>query len=748
MNAESLGRLVKSPRALRVTEGLCCGLLCLFGLIALALGTSPSLRLPASSEPVLLAVYRIALNFAFLALSVTSLYSAGHLLRSRILNGTDRASRIPRLYTLFFWSALPLAIAIPILSGAIATVCITGYFALISRVLYNEVTAAARCFEQQRGDLHRFETQARKGRESLQSCEQLRMNVTAHLQQSLELQRQLENVRESEHLMKATLGSITEGIIVVGNDGTLLYTNHAANELLGFPDWHAPSASWVEAYTITSKGDEEIRQRYSWPLVRAVRGEFVDKERVIVINPLTLQELTLSVNASPLTDEAGEQVGAVAVLRDNSRLSRAEAEKKQAHRLYQYHKWALDQFAIVVEMDADGKITYVNDRFCQLSRYSRLELIGETHAVTASDTHDAAFHEEIWESVRAGNVWQGEMKCLDKYGQEYWVDSTIVPCKGQDGQTEKYLSIRTLINERKRAEEERERLGKELAESSRQAGMAEVATGVLHNVGNVLNSVNVSANILVDKIKGSRLETLLKASAIIENESDLANFFANDPRANAFPTFLAATAKALARDRERMLEELNALTANIAHVKEIVGMQQSFAKAGGLIQVVSLNEMVDDSIKIVDSTVSSLLADVKRVYEFDAMMQVDKHKLLQILINLITNAKQAVEHLPVTQRHVEVRIEANAEDRVEVIVEDNGVGIEADLQSRLFQHGFTTKKNGHGFGLHSSAIAAKQMGGALRVHSEGEGHGARFVLELPLDPESKSPNNSLTLLRR
>lgn len=749
MNEYRWLRLPSREKTLSIAEAVCCAAILAFGMASIGgiwfLDEMPIYRW---ARPSSLVVYRNFLTLTILAVTVGGfLASVIAIQRSR---GVERIklSTLPVSAQIALALSLLVGLGLVFAPGPIATGVALAFHALLFRSILGEIGPLCHSVTGMRDRLEQADDLARANRQVLDNQSKLRMSVEAHLRQCVSLEQQLDKVTDSEHLLKATLESITEGIIVVDNDGTLLYTNHAANELLGFPDWRSPSGSWVEAHVVNPDQESKSRQRYRWPLVRAVQGEFVEKERIVVTNPITSEDVNLTVNAGPLTTDSGDQLGAVAVLGDNSRLSRAEEEKKRAHRLYQYHKWALDQFAIVIEMDAAGKITYANDRFCSLSKYSREELIGECYTLAASDVHGSSFHDDIWQSILEGNVWQGEMKCQAKDGDEYWVDATIVPYLNRDGRPEKFLSIRTLIDERKKAEEERERLSNELAESSRQAGMAEVATGVLHNVGNVLNSVNVSANILSEQVRSSRLDSLVKAAEIISTTDSLADFFADDPRAKTFPKFLTAASDALVRDRKQMLDELSALTGNIAHVKEIVGMQQSLAKAGGLIQKVSIVETVDDAVKIVESTAASLVAEVSRVYQFDAVMHLDKHKVLQILINLITNAKQAVESMSLADRSVEIRIEADANEVVQITIEDNGIGIESESLCRLFHHGFTTKKDGHGFGLHSSAIAAKQLGGALHAFSDGPGCGASFVLELPLESAEITNDETLALTRR
>jgi C4-dicarboxylate-specific signal transduction histidine kinase len=121
---------------------------------------------------------------------------------------------------------------------------------------------------------------------------------------------------------------------------------------------------------------------------------------------------------------------------------------------------------------------------------------------------------------------------------------------------------------------------------------------------------------------------------------------------------------------------------------------------------------------------------------------VDRHKVLQILINLFRNAKYALDEATHEKKQIVIGIARNGAGTVHVTVQDNGVGILPENLTRIFSHGFTTKKDGHGFGLHSGAIAAKQMGGNLLAHSDGPGAGATFTLELPMAKETNTPHET------
>ena len=275
----------------------------------------------------------------------------------------------------------------------------------------------------------------------------------------------------------------------------------------------------------------------------------------------------------------------------------------------------------------------------------------------------------------------------------------------------------------------------ELVTTARRAGMAEIATNVLHNVGNVLNSVNVSAQVLYEKVHTSKGPGVAKVAQLMkEHPDDLGDFISSDPKGRALPDYLDKLADALAVEQQGMIAELAQLTRRIDHIKEIVATQQSYAGNASVLEPGSLRELLEDVVRICD--VSLARHHVTLIKEFNDIpqMPLDKHRVLQILVNLINNAKQALDAGANRPPQIILRLTVVDDERVRVEVEDNGEGISQDNLARVFEHGFTTRTDGHGFGLHSCILAAHEMGGDLTVQSAGPGRGALFILELPLAP--------------
>jgi len=282
---------------------------------------------------------------------------------------------------------------------------------------------------------------------------------------------------------------------------------------------------------------------------------------------------------------------------------------------------------------------------------------------------------------------------------------------------------------------------RQLVDASHKAGMAEVATGVLHNVGNVLNSVNVSANLLGQRVESSSIDLLANASSVIkEHESNLGEFFSSNSHGKHFSRLLCQLALSFENERDAQLAELRSLTDNVGHINEIVSMQQSFARTGGTIESIDPIKLFEDALRMNDSNLDRHDIDVVRDFAKVPLLHTRKHAVLQILVNLIRNSQQALEMAKNVDRTVQLSVRADA-DFVHFQVTDTGVGIPPENLKKIFQHGFTTKKAGHGFGLHSCANAAQELGGSLTAKSDGHGKGATFTVTVPVHATDSLSNS-------
>lgn len=339
--------------------------------------------------------------------------------------------------------------------------------------------------------------------------------------------------------------------------------------------------------------------------------------------------------------------------------------------------------------------------------------------------------------IRTGQPLLGKLTHETRLdGTSASVVTSKLPLKDESGSIIGTFGLSKDVTQTRQMESDLEKAHKELVDASRSAGMAEVATGVLHNVGNVLNSLNVSASVIASGLKLSKAESLRKVGALLrDHRSDLNSFLTHDPKGKRVPEFIASLARHAADERERLLQEVTALQNNIDHIKDIVSMQQTYATMVGMVEALDPIALMEDSLRM--NAGALVRHEVRVIRDFQAVPPIlgEKAKILQILVNLIRNAKYACDETGQPEKVLTLRIApAPTSGQIQLIVQDNGVGIPPENLTRIFGHGFTTRSDGHGFGLHSSANAAREMKGTLTVHSDGAGRGATFTLELPLAP--------------
>jgi signal transduction histidine kinase len=284
-------------------------------------------------------------------------------------------------------------------------------------------------------------------------------------------------------------------------------------------------------------------------------------------------------------------------------------------------------------------------------------------------------------------------------------------------------SLSVEIHERKKVEAEKEQLYQRLMQASRQAGMADVASNVLHNVGNVLNSINVSTDTLLRTLRKPMVGDVCRiASLFREHQGDLKEFLTVDPQGKQIPGYLTLVA------------ELESLVSKLEHVKQVILSQQDIAQTGSIREASRIVDLMEQALLMAMPEPEKYRIHVSREYGFVPLVMTDRHQVLQILVNLITNAKDAMiaQSASIHRLSVRVSMAGDGTNAVRLEVADTGCGISAEHLPRLFTQGFTTKQHGHGLGLHSAALSAKNMGGAIQASSAGVGCGATFTLSLPV----------------
>jgi PAS domain S-box-containing protein len=397
----------------------------------------------------------------------------------------------------------------------------------------------------------------------------------------------------------------------------------------------------------------------------------------------------------------------------------------------------------LIACDAEGRVTLYNREAAELCSMQRDQSsVGKTceHIVGAQIYHaDGVTPLDVSErplmrTLRGELVEKVELVVVPRDSTERVTLSNGRRLTAPDGRPMGAVVVTEDITERRRSELELERVHEQLRMSARQAGMAEVATSILHNVGNVLTSINVSASLVTQKLKRFKAPDVCRVAALLQEQGGrLAEFLTSDARGKLVPGYLQALGEQMMKDTDAALENMAGLRKSLEHVNSAVVMQQNYAKLASVRETVSIVDLVEDSLRLSAGAFTRHGIELRREFDPTPPITVDKHKVLQILVNLIRNATYACDASGRNDKVLTLRIAGDGA-LVRISVIDNGVGIPPENMGRLFTHGFTTRPSGHGFGLHGGAIAAQELGGSLRAESAGAGQGATFILELPRDP--------------
>jgi PAS domain S-box-containing protein len=557
---------------------------------------------------------------------------------------------------------------------------------------------------------------------------------------TLELEERTVQLAGSLSLLNATLESTADGILVADGRGGAISFNEKFLEM-----WHIPRE------VSDRKSEQEMleiaRAQLKQPeqFMAGVKSLYsgLEKESFDV---LEFQDGKIFERYSKPQRIGKEIVGRVWSFRDVTERKKAEHQlgaslKELRGKTAFLEALVNSSLEGILVVNDQGKTAVQNQQFNRLMKIPReiaedVDDARRLQYVTDSTKNPEKFHEKVLhlyshrDETSRDEVEFKDGRVMDRYSS---------PVLDENGNYYGRIWAFRDITDQKRMQREVEETQRQLVLASRQAGMAEVATSVLHNVGNVLNSVNVSTAAILDQVKKSRFANVARVAGLLEEHAgDLAQFITVDPTGRETPAYLRRLGNYLEREQQTLLKEIELIQRHVEHIKEIVAMQQGYAKCFGIVEKVQVPDMVEDALRINAGALARHEVQVVRDYNLTiSEIAVEKHKVLQILVNLIRNAKDACHEGSCREKLLTIRL-TNSGDRVRIEVVDNGVGILKENLKRIFSFGFTTRKGGHGFGLHSAALAAAEMGASLAAHSEGPQMGATFTLELPLQPPKAS----------
>ena len=295
------------------------------------------------------------------------------------------------------------------------------------------------------------------------------------------------------------------------------------------------------------------------------------------------------------------------------------------------------------------------------------------------------------------------------------------------------------IAERRSTQEELSRVNAHIADVSHRAGMAEVANSVLHNIGNVLNSVNVSVSVIRKQLRSTPLNKLPPTVEMLkDHETDLASYLTTDEKGKLFPRFLEMLSVQWQTEHARLISETNQLHESVEHINDIINKQQSLSGKLGVNEIFDVADLIRSTFNFHEKSFTR--SNIKTIFNLEDKLiwNGDRSKFTQIMLNLIVNAEESLVASDTLAQQLQISSYRRPDGQLEIEVKDNGCGISEEVMSKLFTYGFTTKPTGHGFGLHASALAAQDMGGRLQALSDGIGMGATFILSVPPGEETST----------
>ena len=381
-------------------------------------------------------------------------------------------------------------------------------------------------------------------------------------------------------------------------------------------------------------------------------------------------------------------------------------------------------------IDANLTIGAINPSLLELLGYAAEELIGQSPGLIFGE--EFAQGSIIENLLLQGSVSGIESSFLTRDGRLIPISVSGSMMQDEQGQFQGLVCVAQDITERKRMEEEQLQLHEQLLDTSRQLGMAEVASDVLHNVGNVLNSINVSIGVVADLLKNSMVGDVWRISQLFhKHREDLGSYFSTNPKGKQIPAYLEKLSSQLMEEQRVAMAELDRLRENAQHAQQCVAVQQDLAKVTGITEPTSVEELIEEALAVNHELLEVSQIDVSREFDEIPQLIVDRHQVLEILIDVIRNGCQAMASVPTKQLIIRAKLVPGPPDSVCLEIQDTGVGIVSGDLTKIFGQRNNAQDGGRGMSLHSGALMAKNLGGALRAHSVGLGHGATFALELP-----------------
>ncbi len=553
----------------------------------------------------------------------------------------------------------------------------------------------------------------------------------------------LREAQEQAHLMETVFNSISDGVIVADAEAKFMLFNPGAERIVGVGMVDQPPEAWTDAYGIFYPDEKTRVPTEEIPLVRAVQGQAVEAMEVFIRNEKKPDGVYLRVSGQPLSGGTGGPGGGVVVFQDITDRKRAEEQLRQTMTELQDQNDLMETtFNSVNEgiivADANGQYLYMNP-----------------------------WAERIVEAYSA----RREGRWADKPGQFFYPDR-VTPIKNEDlpmpraifndeavddedifvpGQAEDGVYIR-VSSRRLRADAggvhrgvvvfrdvTEQVMADEALTRAFAQGRLEILDTILHNIGNAINSVTIGIDTVQRSMAESRLIHRLSAlaDAVRAHQDDWSDYVLNDPQGRQVAPFIIALADDFARDNADLIKTVERVRERTKHITDIVRTQKALGNSSMDRKDISLPDALSDAVKVLQESLDrrgiSVAVDCENAPQ---EIRVQESPFHQMLVNLVKNSIEAIDDRAASGGPAEaprIGIRAYVEgDFLNLDVSDNGIGIDTKTSRLIFAAGYTTKKQGSGLGLHSTANFVVGSGGQIHPLSDGIGHGATMRVMLRL----------------
>ena len=560
-----------------------------------------------------------------------------------------------------------------------------------------------------------------------------------------QLEATVNDLQAQNSLMDAIFNSISDGVIVANKDGKYVLFNKTAKEMAGqaLEDVHIPQAS--EKFGLFRPENQEFFPTDELPLARALQGEYADNIEILIRNPQLPDGVHASISGRPIYDEKGSVTGAVAAIRDISRLKKTEEQLKVTRYQFEVRNQLLQSVFDsmsdgVVVADKTGRTIMVNPGAKRIN--GMVKLFTEKEEWLAKYNYfypDAVTPYPLDEvpmflAIKGESVDNVEMFInSDEAPEGAYLNVSGRPLLDEDGELNGGVIIFRDVTDRVKTEEA-------LAQAFAQ-GRLEIVDTILHNIGNAINSVSVGIETIHHQLTNDKLTPRLTAlaKALEQNQENFSDYIQNDPQGQKVLPFiltLAADFNIVQQQWEQTVERIRNRTS---HIVDIIRTQNSYHRASTTRKDINLRAAILDAIRILQDSIDK--RQIQIAVDCDNApkeIRIQESQFHQVLVNLIKNAVEAIDELAQSgegNNNEAPRIEIRShiqDDFLSIDITDNGIGIEAENLQRIFSAGFTSKEHGSGLGLHSSANFVIGSGGEIQACSNGKGSGAtiRIILRL------------------